>query len=122
MNKLFIALVALVGLGFGIAFASNVTTTDGQNFSVTNDAGVTANYTMSDLNALVAARTVTVASDQKILAQEQQTLVFDTQAVVDASGVQQLAVNAQSAKGLTSATCATNTDCWSGVCTNSVCN
>ena len=120
MKKIF-AILLIVAFSFsGWLYATTVTTKDGVNFTITNDAGLSANYTLPQINAIEAQRNATFQSDLQIAQQEQQTQVVDGQFLYEFAGVQQIATNEYNA-GSTNATCSTNTTCWSGACTNSVC-
>ena len=94
--KKIIAGVLILGFYFiGLAIASTVSTTDGQNFLVTNDIGVATNFTMTQISGKESQANTTVQSDLNIQQQESQTYLFDTEVLADWESVQGMAVNAQ---------------------------
>lgn len=87
MNKVLFTFFILVTSITGYVWASTVSTTDGQNFTVTNDLGVSANYSMSLINSYAVS-----AAQQS--ARDQQTLVADSEVAYSWGAVQAMAVNA----------------------------
>lgn len=97
MKKVFLTILALTGIFAGIAWATTVTTQDGQNFSVTNDYGQTHSMTMAQINQQ--------ESQSNILVQQDGVRdLRDGEALADWIYVQQAAVNAQVSLNQTNAT------------------
>lgn len=88
MKKLILVLTILILTIAGHVLASTVTAIDGQNFLVTNDYGVSANYSGALINSYVI-------STQQTMQRDQQTLVADSETYAIWLGVQQSATNAE---------------------------
>ena len=72
MKKLFLGLAVLTGGLAGIAFASTVTTTDGQNYLVTNDSGYATNMTLNQIMMKVKMATTATSQDSQKLLYDQE--------------------------------------------------
>ena len=72
MKKLFLGLAVLIGGLAGIAFASTVTTTDGQNYLVTNDSGYATNMTLNQIMMKVKMATTATSQDSQKLLYDQE--------------------------------------------------
>lgn len=87
MKKMIVGLSIVTSCLIGIAWASSVTTTDGKNFLVTNDAGFAANYTNQEISQKVDSYDIQTSADaQRYQADQEQYIVWQ--------GVQQMELNA----------------------------
>lgn len=82
-----IIIIALCSIT-GMVYASSVITTDGKNFNVTNDIGVSATYTMNQICVQVNQSSATASRDD-------QTLLKDSEVAYTWAAVQQMALNAE---------------------------
>lgn len=88
MNRISVFILAMVFGLIGVALASTVNTTDGQNFVVTDDGGLSTNYTMRQVNQID-----TQADKQDTMAAQRYQAAHETSIIWD--GVLQMAQNAE---------------------------
>jgi uncharacterized protein YxeA len=95
MKNFIIGIVAVIVLVFTVrAFASTVTTTDGQNFTVTNDGGFSWAMTNAQIMTKITQYNQQIAGDQASVQQAEANLGTDQESLIVWNGVEQMAVNA----------------------------
>ena len=87
MKKLLAVLILGIFAIAGIAIASTVTTTDGKNFNVTNDVGVSSSMT----NAQIMGD---IFNSNRMVSGDTQKLMFDSETLAIWSSVEQMAQQA----------------------------
>lgn len=88
MRKIIVVLGILLSCITGIAIATTVSTTDGKNYSITNDYGQTHAMSLTQINQQVYLANAMVQNDGI-------RDLKDGEALADWSAVQQMALNAQ---------------------------
>lgn len=95
MRNLILGIIIMVVFVFTVeSFASTVTTTDGQNFTVTNDGGFSWAMTNAQIMTKITQYNQQIVGDQSSVQQAESNLGTDQESEIVWNSVEQMAVNA----------------------------